>query len=148
MFLGTVLSESGMSRVTPCSFMAASATKGDTPEATFPAVSASKGDVSGEFLVVSFLSPSSKGDKNSYSHTAHFGAGSSYPYRHLPCSLHPFCGLGSCVEAAWKLRGSCAEAVNALWRDAWRQGLGSLGGNIGILFWLFWGADTSSLLIC
>ena len=105
MFLGTVLSESGMSRVTPCSFMAASATKGDTPEATFPAVSASKGDVSGEFSVV----PSSKGDKISYSHTAHFGAGSSYPYRHLPCSLHPFCGLGSCVEAAQKLCTYCGE---------------------------------------
>ena len=104
MFLGTVLSESGMSRVTPRSFMAASATKGDTPEATFPAVSASKGDVSGDFSVV----PSSKGDKI-YSHTAHFGAGSSYPYRHLPCSLHPICGLGSCVEAAQKLCTHCGE---------------------------------------
>ena len=104
MFLGTVLSESGMSRVTLNSFMAASATRGDTPEATFLAVSASKGDVSGEFSVV----PSSKGDKI-YSHTAHFGAGSSYPYRHLPCSLHPFCGLGSCVEAAQKLCTYCGE---------------------------------------
>ena len=106
MFLGTVLSESGISRVTPCSFMAASATKGDTPEATFPAVSASKGDVFGyAFSVVS----SSKGDNVSYSHTAQFGAVSSYPYRYLPCSFHPIRGLGSCVEAAQKLCTHCGR---------------------------------------
>ena len=42
-----------MYRVAPCNFMAASATKGDTPEATFPAVSATKGDVHATFLAAS-----------------------------------------------------------------------------------------------